>query len=159
MSRKQLARARDRTSSRSLPWSAAPAQDVPRQTSRSADQSLGQQMADQLGFVTVSRALPACAIMIDAQRRVRRDSLQSRGIPMLPASDAPPVAARLERAPGQRRGRVTHRACRRSEVVLMIVEQPCCCVWSRRARSHGVDSPAREGTDRAVAAARFSRAK
>jgi hypothetical protein len=49
---------------------------------------------------------------------------------VLPAPDAPPVAARLEIALGQPRGRVTHRTCRQLDDVLIIVWQHCCRGWS-----------------------------
>src|SRR6185437_16477383 len=66
------------------------------------------------------RILPACAIAIAGPRRVRGDGRQPRGIPVLPASDAPPVAAGLDRALGHIRRCVAHRTHCRSEDVLFL---------------------------------------
>jgi hypothetical protein len=87
-------------------------------------------MAVQRRVVTAFRALPAYAIVIDAPRGVRGDGRQSHGVPVLPASDAPPGATGLERALGQSRGRVAHRTCRELEDLPFIVEQHCYRVWS-----------------------------
>jgi len=126
MDRERRAPGSDRTVPRALSSSASLLRGVPRRPSRFAAQPVGRRIAVHDGLVTAIRCLPACAIVIAAPRRVRGDRRQSRGIPVLPASGTAPVAARLERALGQRCGRVTHRTCRRSRDVLAIVEQHCC---------------------------------
>jgi hypothetical protein len=98
----------DSTLSRGLPSSALLLRGAPWQTSRSAAQPFGRRIAVEGRALTAFRA-PPYAIVIDGPRGVCGDRRQPRGIPVLPAPDAPPVAAGLDRVLGNRRGRMAHR--------------------------------------------------
>jgi hypothetical protein len=72
----------------------------------------------------------AQAIAIGDPCGIRGHRGQSRGVPVLPAPDAPPVVPSLDRVLGHGRGRMTHRTPCRSQDVRLIIERRCCRVRS-----------------------------